>query len=101
VLDNLTVHVYLAPAGLQSALDNIVSQLKGIIMDQTQLAADLVALKAQGEKAKAEIIAKVAALEAAIAAGGVVSPEVEAALADLRGTVQGIDDLNPDEVVAP
>lgn len=65
-------------------------------MNQAELTQALVDLKAQNEKARAEIVAKIAALEAAVAAGGTVSPEVEAALADLKASVQADDDLNPD-----
>lgn len=65
---------------------------------QAQLAADLVALKAQTEKAKAEILAKIATLEDAIVQAALTTPEVDAALADLKTSVQGVDDLNPDAV---
>jgi septation ring formation regulator EzrA len=101
VLDNITVNVYLAPAELQSTLDNIVNHLKEIIMDQTQLAAELVALKTQNDKARAEVLAKLATLEAAIAAAGNTTAEVDAALADLKASVQTDDDIVPDDVVAP
>jgi DNA-directed RNA polymerase specialized sigma24 family protein len=70
--------------------------LRRIIMDQTQLAQALTDLKAQGDKAREEIVAKVADLEAAIANAGSTTPEVDAALAALKGTVQGLDDLNHD-----
>lgn len=65
-------------------------------MTQEELLAELTALKAQNEKAKGEIVGKIATLEAAIAAGGSTSPEVDAALADLKGSIQGTDDLVPD-----
>lgn len=65
-------------------------------MDQTQLAADLSALKDQTEKAKGEVLAKIAALESAIAAAGNTTPEVDAALAALKSSVQGVDDIVPD-----
>lgn len=65
-------------------------------MNQAQLAEQLTALAAQAEKAKVEVVQKVADLEAAIIAGGDVSPDVEAALAALKTSVQGLDDLNPD-----
>lgn len=61
-----------------------------------QLAEDLTAVKDQAAKAKAEIIAKIAALEEAIANGGGTTPEVDAALAALKAEVQGIDDVVPD-----
>jgi phage shock protein A len=49
----------------------------------------------QIDKAKAEIVKKVSDLEAAIANAG-TTPEVDAALAALKGKVQDLDDLNPD-----
>jgi hypothetical protein len=71
-------------------------KLKKIVMTQAELQAELVALKAQNEKAKGEIVGKIAALEAAIAIQGNTTPEVDAALADLKVSVQGTDDIVPD-----
>lgn len=100
MFDNITIHIHLAPATLASTLDSIVNHLSTlkeiIIMNETELVQALADIKAQADKAKAEVIAAVAALEAALASAGTVSPAVEAALADLRGAVQSIDDLNPD-----
>ena len=45
-----------------------------------------------------EIVAKVAALEAAVSASGGTTPEVDAAVAELRAVAQALDDLNPDPV---
>lgn len=79
---------------------SLVLQLRTLVrvmkMDQAQLAAELAALTEQNEKARAEIVAKIAALEAAVVSAGTVTPEVEAALADLRASVQADDDMNPD-----
>jgi hypothetical protein len=75
---------------------NVIQLLRKIIMNQTELAQALEDLKAQADKAKGEIVTKIQTLEDAIAAGGVTTPEVDAALADLKGSVQGIDDLNKD-----
>lgn len=61
-----------------------------------ELTSELTALKDQTLKAKAEILAKVAELEAIIAAGGGTTPDVDAALAALKAEIQGIDDLNVD-----
>lgn len=49
-------------------------------------------------KAKAEIIAKIARLENA---DGDLTPEQQAAVEDLKATVQGIDDIVPDDPTAP
>lgn len=66
-----------------------------IMASNAELQQSLTDLGTQLDKAQAEIVAKVAALEAAIAAGG-STPEVDAALAALKGKVQALDDLNPD-----
>lgn len=79
----------------------IIDLLERIIMNQAELAQALADIKAQADKAKAEIVAKIQALEDAIAAGGATTPEVDAALADLKGSVQGLDDLNPDATPTP
>lgn len=68
---------------------------------QAELAQQLKDLTAQEEKAKAEILAKVANLEAAIVAAANTTPEVDAALADLKASVQGVDDLNEDAPANP
>ena len=76
-------------------------------MDQAQLAADLAVVSAQvskiGEESKVTL-AKVdelqAALDAAIAAGQTVAPEVIAAVDALKAQVQVVDDLVADAPVA-
>lgn len=70
-------------------------------MTQEELLAELQALKAQNEKAKVEITGKIATLEAAIANQGNTSPEIDAALADLKTSIQGTDDIVPDAPPAP
>lgn len=66
---------------------------------------DLQAIKAQLLKAKAEIKGKLAELatkveqlEAALASASVTDPAVDAAIADVKGVAQEIDDLVPDVV---
>jgi methyl-accepting chemotaxis protein len=70
--------------------------LKQILMNQTELAAQLAALTEQTKKSFGEINGKLAELDAAIAAQGNVSPEVQAALEELKAAVQSNDDLIPD-----
>lgn len=65
---------------------------------QQELAEQLTALTAQVEKSRAEVVAKVTALEEALANAGGTTPEVDAALTNLKAAVQSVDDLNPDEV---
>jgi hypothetical protein len=65
-------------------------------MNHAELAQALSDLAAQTDKAKAEVVAKVAELEAAIVAAGQTDAAVDAALEALKASVQGVDDLNPD-----
>lgn len=71
-------------------------KLNKIMASQAQLAQDLIALKAQNDKARAEILQKIADLEAAVANAGNTTPEVDAAFADLKASVQSDDDITPD-----
>lgn len=64
----------------------------------SELAADLATVTAQVDKARAEIISKIADLEAALA-DVVTTPEVDAALAALKVAVQATDDVVPDDPV--
>lgn len=75
---------------------SITRKLNRIIMNQTELAAELKRLKEQNDKATAEQNAKLDALQAKLDAAGALSPEVEEALNDLRTSIQRDDDLNPD-----
>jgi len=77
-------------------IDFLTEKTKIIIMTQAEELQLLKDLKAQNEKAKAEIVAKIAALETAIANQGNTSPEVDAALVDLKTSIQGTDDIVPD-----
>jgi len=73
--------------------ERFFSLLNKISMDQAELAVQLTALKEQTQKANAEIVAKIATLEQAITDAGNVSPAVEAALADLKASIQTVDDI--------
>lgn len=63
---------------------------------QAEVAQELRDIKAQNEKARVEILAKIAALEEALANAGNSTPEVDEALADLKASVQTDDDIVPD-----
>ena len=83
-------------AGVLSA----IAQLKELIVtSQTELAGQLNQLKDQADKARAEIVAKIADLEAALANGGPVTAEVQAAFDALKSSVQTVDDIVPDAPV--
>jgi hypothetical protein len=70
--------------------------LEIIMASNAQLQQDLTDLGTQVDKVAAEITKRIADLEAAIAAGGASSPEVDAALAALKTKVQSLDDVTPD-----
>jgi len=67
-----------------------------ISMTQAELLQALQDAKAEADKAKAEIVQKIADLETAIGNAGNTTPEVDAALADLKSSIQGVDDIVPD-----
>lgn len=74
----------------------VVKLLKRIAMNMQELTAEMVALKAQNDKARAEVLQKIADLEAAVANAGNTTPEVDAAFADLKASVQTDDDIVTD-----
>lgn len=79
----------------------IIQKLNTIMANQDELAAELTALKEQADKANAELVQKIADLEAAIVAAGNTTPAVDAALAALKTSVQSVDDIVPDAPPAP
>jgi seryl-tRNA synthetase len=86
--------ILIIAAIIQSYLFN--KKLNSIMASQAQLAQDLRDLKAQNDKSRAEILAKIQALEDALAAAGGTTEEVDTALADLKASVQTDDDIVPD-----
>lgn len=74
----------------------VLDKLEEVLMNQQELANELRAVKDQNEKARAEIVAKIADLEAALNDAGNTTPEVDEALAALKASVQADDDLHPD-----
>lgn len=77
----------------------VISLQQELAMNQQELAEQLTALGATVEKIGTEttgLIDAVAALQAALDAGGEVSHEVQAALADVQARVKAVDDLVPD-----
>lgn len=71
-------------------------KLNKIMATQAQHAQELRDVIAQNEKARLEILKKIADLEQAIIDGGGTTPEVDAALAELKASVQTDDDIVPD-----
>lgn len=73
------------------------NKLERLIMaTQAELAAKLKALKEQNDKATAEQLAALKAVQDALDAAGATTPEVDEALAALGASIQRDDDLNPD-----
>jgi hypothetical protein len=82
----------------------IYNQGKSIMATQAELAKGLTDLTAQVAKIGAEstvTLQKVTDLEAALAAGGPTTPEVDAAFAALKAQVQKVDDMIPDAPPPP
>jgi len=69
-------------------------------MNQDELAQQLTDIVNQNEKARQEVLAKIADLEAALATAGAVSPAVQDAVSALKASVQANDDIVPDAPVA-
>lgn len=92
----LTKHLCLACFAELSCRFRKQELLLGKIMTQVnELAGKLDLMNAQFIKAKEEIIAQVAALQAALE--NVALPEdAETALTNLAATAQALDDMNPD-----
>ena len=77
------------PASIQERLDKIMTT-------QAELAQQITDLTAQNEKARAEVLAKIADMQAALDAAGSVDPTVLEAFAALKASVQADDDIVPD-----
>lgn len=91
---NLNVR-FVADSRVLVLLNALTGKLEKVMSTQAELLQALQDTKAQLDKAAAEIVAKIAALEAAVAAGGNTTPAVDAALADLKTAAQVLDDIDP------
>jgi ABC-type transporter Mla subunit MlaD len=85
------------PRNIEATLDGLIILLGKIFMTLEELTQVLNDTKAQLVKAAGEITAKIDALEAQLATV-VTTPEVDAALAELKAVAQQLDDINPDVV---
>jgi len=92
----MRIDVFHHDADVSAVLTRILRTLEKIMATQAELAATLLAVRDQLTKASAEIVARVAALEQAIANAGNTTPETDAALAAVKEIAQALDDLNPD-----
>jgi G:T/U-mismatch repair DNA glycosylase len=90
-------HLHEAVCQLQQTQHDQHNSLRKLIMaSQAQLAQDLQAINTQLVKIGTEttaLLAKITELEAAIAAGGTTTPEVDAAVQALRDQAKVVDDL--------
>ena len=86
-------HIHSIPSG---TLETILERLDRIVTTQTELSQQITDLTAQNEKARAEVLAKIADMQAALDAAGSVDPTVLEAFAALKASVQADDDIVPD-----
>ena len=83
-------------------LAELVERLDKIMETQAELAVGLVELKALNERDRAEVLAKLAAMQAAIDAAAAVDPGVLAAFNDLKASMQARDaDVEPEAPEEP
>jgi chromosome segregation ATPase len=93
----LHIHIYQhSDKETKEALDSINHKLNKIMATQAEHAAELRAIKDQNDKARAEVLAKIADLETALANAGNTTPEVDEAMAALKASVQTDDDIVAD-----
>lgn len=81
---------------LHELIHKLISQGESIMHTQAELVADLKALRAQVEKSRTENLAKIAELKQLLINADHLTPEADAALDDLKASVQASDDDNPD-----
>jgi seryl-tRNA synthetase len=82
---------------IKNSLSLIIKTLNKMSKTQAETAAEIRAIKDQNEKARLEILAKIKTLEDAIETSGNTSDEVDAAVQDLKASVQTDDDIVPDQ----
>ena len=77
-------------------LAELLKRIDAIMTTQAELQSQIETLTAQAEKAKGEILDKIAELQAAIDEADEVDAGVLAAFDGLKAVVQGVDDIVPD-----
>lgn len=97
----LDVNVWLHAVQESKILSYLTGLEKKLMASQSEMAQQLRDMKAQNEKARAENADRLKKLEEAMAAAGASTPEVDAALADLKASIQSEDDENPDATAPP
>jgi hypothetical protein len=96
-LFSIDVHHHVINSEPSGSLAIVLKRLELIMATQAELQAQIEALTAQADKAKGEIVAKIAKLQEAIDAADKVDPGVLDAFAGLKAVIQGVDDIVPDE----
>lgn len=79
-----------------SEINIIKFKINNMAKTQAETAQELRDIKAQNEKARVEVLAKIQALEDALVTAGNTSEEVDAAVQDLKTSVQTDDDIVAD-----
>jgi len=80
---------------IERKLDNILRGQQYIMATQTELAEQLTEIKSNLTEAFGELSAKITALEEALANAGQTTPEVDAALADVKTIATTLKDIVP------
>lgn len=86
-------------AQIDTSLNTLHTKVDDMATSQSQAAADLRTVKTQLDKISTEsgsLLQKISDLEAAAAAAGNVTPELQAAINALKTQAQVLDDLVPD-----
>ncbi len=94
MLDKIHIDVYIYPQNGENSSINL--KLDKIMATQAELAQELRDLKDQNDKARAEVLQKIADLEQAVTNAGNTTPEVDTAFQALKESVQTDDDIVPD-----
>lgn len=95
---NLHIHIHHHHDGEFTDIRQALVDIKESIMTtQAELTTQITALKEQNDKARAEVLQRIADLEAALPQD--VSPELQAAFDSLKASVQADDDIVPGPAV--
>lgn len=96
----VTQNFYFCPVDCRAEIVELLKRqskiLETLMTSMTELETKLNDINLQLTKASAEIQAEVQSLKDIIAAGGQLTPDAEAALANLTSIAQALDDMNPD-----
>jgi septal ring factor EnvC (AmiA/AmiB activator) len=77
-------------------LDFLISNTNTIIMNQQDLLQQMQDINAELKKGIGEVVQKIADLETAVGNSGNTTPEVDAAIAELKKTAEALDGIVPD-----